>query len=225
MFHSIPTPLHSNQSISALTEDFLHHIRYELGFSPQSVEKYAECLKKIAAHCGDKPAIQFSKVDLFELRRSLVERKLSVSRQLSILLSLRRFLRYLAEDRDLIVLDPELIKVPKRPRKEVVYLTIEEIDRFLAVIPQHTLSGEVYMRGLRFRALVEVLLGTAMRIGEALSIKTLDIDFKTAEAKIIGKGRKERTVFFTDRSLSAYTQNMGVQLNLVKSIFAPLQKS
>jgi site-specific recombinase XerD len=51
------------------------------------------------------------------------------------------------------------------------------------------------MDGLRFRTLVEVLLGTGMRIGEALSLDRHQIDFEKCEAKIVGKGGKERTVF------------------------------
>jgi len=62
------------------------------------------------------------------------------------------------------------------------------------------------MPGLRFRALVEVLMGTAMRISEVLSLDRGQIDFKTAEAKIVGKGGKERVVFFTERALSWVTR-------------------
>ena len=40
-----------------------------------------------------------------------------------------------------------------------------------------------------------------MRIGEVLSLNRRDIDWERREAKIIGKGNKERTVFFTKRSL------------------------
>ena len=40
-----------------------------------------------------------------------------------------------------------------------------------------------------------------MRISEALSLNRDSIDFERSEARIIGKGNKERTVFFTDRAL------------------------
>jgi integrase/recombinase XerD len=54
---------------------------------------------------------------------------------------------------------------------------------------------------LRFRVLVESILGSAMRISEVLSLNRSQIDSRTAETKIVGKGRKERTAFFTDRAL------------------------
>src|ERR1700739_1236254 len=40
-----------------------------------------------------------------------------------------------------------------------------------------------------------------MRISEALSLNRSDINFEKREARVIGKGNKERTVFFTARSL------------------------
>ena len=57
------------------------------------------------------------------------------------------------------------------------------------------------MAWLRLRTLVEVLLGTAMRISEALSLKRSSINFETGETTIIGKGNKERVVFFSPRAL------------------------
>src|SRR5437879_4103783 len=40
-----------------------------------------------------------------------------------------------------------------------------------------------------------------MRIGEALSLDRNHIDFVRREARIIGKGNKQRIAFFTERSL------------------------
>ena len=54
---------------------------------------------------------------------------------------------------------------------------------------------------LRFRALVEVLLGTGARISEVLSLNRSDIHWERKEAKIVGKGNKERMLYFTDRAL------------------------
>jgi integrase/recombinase XerD len=41
-----------------------------------------------------------------------------------------------------------------------------------------------------------------MRISEVLSLDRTQIDFKNAEAKIVGKGGKERVVFFSERALT-----------------------
>ena len=57
------------------------------------------------------------------------------------------------------------------------------------------------MRGLRMRTLCQLLLSTGMRISEALSLNCKDIDFEKAEAIIIGKGDKQRTIYFTEECL------------------------
>jgi integrase/recombinase XerD len=117
------------------------------------------------------------------------------------LAAVKRLLLYCRDQLALAVLDPDVILIPKRPRRAVVYLTVEEVERFVNAIPLTTQKGRPNHHGLRFRALVEALLGSAMRIGELLSMDRIDIDFERKEARIIGKGNKERTVFFTDRAL------------------------
>jgi len=91
--------------------------------------------------------------------------------------------------------DPNQITIPKRPRREVVFLTSEEIQRFRESINIKPIYG------LRFRTLVEVLLASGMRISECLSLDKNSIDFQTKECQVIGKGNKERAVFFTDDAL------------------------
>lgn len=81
-------------------------------------------------------------------------------------------------------------------------MTSEEIEAFISTIPLTTYTGEVHQSGMRLRTVVEALLGTAMRISELLSLDRDSIDFEKKEARIIGKGGKERTVFFSDRSLT-----------------------
>lgn len=72
----------------------------------------------------------------------------------------------------------------------------------LHALPVRTGPRAFDMKWLCFRVLVEVLLGTGMRISEALSLKRSSINFQTGEATIIGKGNKERVVFFSPRSLN-----------------------
>ena len=58
----------------------------------------------------------------------------STARQVSILSALKRFLEFCAKHEGFLVIDPNGIVVPKRPRREVTYLTVEEVERFVAAI-------------------------------------------------------------------------------------------
>ena len=161
----------------------------------------------------------FSKRELITLKAALLARNLSANRQIGILLVLKSFYRFLEKECALAVLDPEEIRPPRRPRKEVIYLTSEEVERFVSSIKTTNHRGYCYLSGLRFRALVETILGSAMRISEVLSLNRNQIDFKNAEAKISGKGRRERIVFFTNRALGWIKRYLEARSDFCPALF------
>jgi site-specific recombinase XerD len=157
--------------------------------------------------------------DITELKSHMLTRGNSVCRQIVILAALKRMLMFCRDRLGLPVLDPDLITIPKRPRREVVYLTAEEVKRFIRTIPLTTSRDAAHLPGLRFRALVEALLGSAMRIGELLSLDRSDIDFERKEARVIGKGNKQRTVFFTERALYWLSRYLEIRADDMPALF------
>jgi len=194
-----------NQSVPRLSQaasQFLDYARVDLRFAPQSIEKYTYCLKRVSCIIGDQLVTDIGSGDILKLKGEMLARGNSVCWQVIILAATKRLLLFCRERLGLAVLDPGTVTIPNRPRREVVYLTADEVERFVQAIPLQTLKKQPHQPGLRFRALVEVLLGSAMRIGELLSLNRIDIDFERREARVIGKGNKERMVFCTDRALS-----------------------
>ena len=49
---------------------------------------------------------------------------------------------------------------------------------------------------VRARAIIEVLLATGCRVGELEGLQRADVDFREGKAKVLGKGNKERWVYF-----------------------------
>ena len=187
--------------LSDVVPCFLRYVEVDLGFASQSIIKYRDCLTQIVRMIGDPVIAAVSKEDVLDLKSAMFAKGNGTSRQVSILSTFKRLLQYCQSELHVETIDPQSIIIPKRPRREVVYLTAEEVDRFVNAIPMITQRGKLCVTGLRFRALVEVLLGSAMRIGEVLSLTRVQIDFQSREARIIGKGAKQRTVFFTARAL------------------------
>jgi integrase/recombinase XerD len=196
----MPGPKDSDSTLP-LMERFLTYAEVELNFAKESIVKYRDCFRQIERMLGSQPVQSVTKADVLQLKQNMLRKQMGVSRQVSILATLKRFLSYCRTEQGLDVFDPDLIVPPKRPRRDVVFLTTEEVEQFVDAICITTNRGKPSVRGLRFRALVEVLLGTAMRISEVLSLDRTAIDFDNGEAKIVGKGNKERVVFFTERSL------------------------
>jgi integrase/recombinase XerD len=133
---------------------------------------------------------------IFKLKQVLYQRENSEVFIGVCLACLKGLLKYSKTELSIpLQINPDLITIPKRPRREVVFLTNEEIKRFRESID----TKPIY--GLRFRVLVETLLGTGMRISEALSLNRTSIDFIQREARVVGKGNKERIIFFSEESL------------------------
>ena len=199
--------------MSDLIEDFLEYARYELNFSPQTIIKYRDSLKCFVRDVGDKPVEQFDVMDFVRLKKAMMERGLSESRIASVVYATRSFMSYCKNFLKLSVVNPKSIRPPKIYRREVIYLKKEEVETFVNVIDTSKWNG------LRFKALVEVLLGTGMRIGEVLSLNRKDIDWDKLEAKIVGKGNKERTIFFNERSLEWLRRYLENRNDLHEAVF------
>ena len=91
--------------------------------------------------------------------------------------------------------DPsELIETPKQERALPSVLAPEEVDRFLASIDPST------PRGLRDRALFELIYSCGLRISEAADLSFDRLYLKERVIRVIGKGRKERLVPFGEEA-------------------------
>jgi integrase/recombinase XerD len=135
------------------------------------------------------------------VKADCLKRNLSEARIASLVFALRSFLKFCRLRLGLETMNPKEIRPPRLPKREVLYLTPEEVEEFVAAIPIKKNARVFNLRWLCFRALVEVMLGTGMRMAEALSLKRSAINFQTGECSIIGKGGKERVVYFSIRSL------------------------
>lgn len=75
------------------------------------------------------------------------------------------------------------------------FLTTEEVDSLLSAPDVGT------PRGLRDRALLEVLYATGLRVSELLGLAVPDVDLASGVVTTMGKGRKERMVPLGDAAV------------------------
>lgn len=188
--HRAKSPL-----VSDLVPRFLEHLRIEERRAPSTLVRYHGHLAGFVAMAGDCPVESINGERLYLYKRHLTDRGLSPATIAAMLSGLRSFLRYVRTVAGWSTYDPNRVRRPRIPQRQVEYLTKSEVQRFLEAIPLGTLAG------LRDRALAETLCGTGMRISEALSLDRSDIDWEAREARITGKGNKQRRVYFTAPAL------------------------
>jgi integrase/recombinase XerC len=111
--------------------------------------------------------------------------------------ALRSFGRYLRQ-RGLITADPAgRLVLPRGGRRLPRFVPESEIQRLL----DGPWPGDV--RSLRDRAIIELLYGTGMRLGELVRLDREDVDLAGGTARVLGKGDKERIVCFGQPTTAA----------------------
>jgi site-specific recombinase XerD len=193
-------PGKDNPTIRELLPYYLAYAEHEWRLAKKSLESYREGVLFALFLLGDITPNDLDREKVLALKAAMASRDAGPARMCGVINALRSFLRFCTLGLGMEVLDPKFIRPPRVPKREVIFLTPEEIERFVSAIPVYS-GKQIDLRGLVFRSLVEVLLGTGMRISEALSLKRSAVNFETGEARIIGKRNKERTVFFTPRAL------------------------
>lgn len=182
--------------ISDLEKEFYEFCKYKEELLPATIQKYQDCLRCFKKNVGDLELEEVNTNHVYQLRKILIERGCGSARIASVIFCLRRFFRYCREEWHFKVISYKKLEPPKRIKKrQPEFLTPEETRQFLEAINLEDIHG------LRNRAIVETILGSGMRIGETLSLNRDSINFIHKEARVIGKGNKERTVVFTERAL------------------------
>ena len=188
-------------TISETLPEFVDYAIAEKRLAPKTRRGYMEAIRYFIARVGDHPVQELNLHHFVALKAEMVKRGIGASRIASIINAMKCLLAYARDMLEIPVLDFTKLKTPKVPRREVTYLTPEEFETFVVAIPLQSWKGIPRPSGYCVRALVETLVGTGMRISEALALDRTAIDWQRKDAVIIGKGNKQRTVFFTDRAL------------------------
>jgi site-specific recombinase XerD len=110
------------------------------------------------------------------------------------------------------VLDPEKIELPTVRRNFLDALSDDEIKALLKATNIRTdgrrkdkdlyedkIDGAEYM--IRARAIIEILLGSGIRVSELCGLKVTDLDLKEKYFYVTGKGDKKRICFLNDTTV------------------------
>lgn len=182
---------------SELILDFIEHLEVEGGRSSKTAENYRLYLERFVEFTND---IQVGKITSETVRkyrlwlnryRNEQDDELKTITQAYHLIALRGFLGYLAK-RDIDSLSPSKIELPKITRKQVTFLTPEEIQRMLAIVPNDGTEQR-----LRDRAIVELLFSSGLRVSELVNLNRDHINTKRREFMVRGKGQKDRPIFIS----------------------------
>lgn len=208
--------------ISRLLPYFALYVRHEWQLGTETTSVYVRNLTTIIRVLGDVTPQEISVRYVGDLKAHAFSRNAGSCRLISLIAALKAFLRFCREALELPVLDAKDFRGPRVPRREVVFLRPEEVRQFVDTILAPRTGSRAKLGDLErlcFRAMVEAILGTGMRLSEALSLTRSNVNLETGEARVIGKGNKERTVFFTVRARDWVKSYLAERKDAQESIF------
>ena len=181
---------------SRAVDAYLTHLTVERRLSVNSVESYARdllLLRRFAAGLGTEVE-RLTRQRLEELVRQLMSEGRSPRSVARAVACYRGFYRFLVLDNRLTANPADQLRAPRSWRTLPRHLSIEEIDRLLEQ-PDVTTP-----RGLRDRALIELLYATGLRVSELISLRPADVNLDASYLTCTGKGDKQRVVPMGDEA-------------------------
>ena len=174
-------------------DKYLNYLKYELNYSDNTVNSYKKDLDIYLDYLTmfKKDYRYMTKEDIIGYLKYLdkLYKNKSIARMVS---STRSFYNYLKNNN---IIDSNIfnrVKNPKVEKKLPNYLNILEVEELL----YHFKSDDP--KDIREELIFEIIYSTGIRVSELSNLKIKNIDFDNKQIKVMGKGSKERIVFYGD---------------------------
>lgn len=181
------------------TKDFIEYLKREKRMSENTMAAYSRDVAEFMGFEGARGMTDLQNVSSTEIiaflhnLKNLGKSASTVNRKLA---SLRAFFNYLIHE-GLMSTNPTIgLKSPRIDRKELEYLELAEIDKLLSMPDESP-------KGVRDRAILEVLYATGIRVSELIEANVEDINLRMgfitcagdqSKARIVPLGRPARVV-------------------------------
>jgi integrase/recombinase XerC len=162
------------------------------------LEGFQDFLKNSGMVLSPAGKVEIEKVDRIDIRKYLSflhrkNRKSSIARKIS---TLRSFYKYLVREQVIPSNPAKSVSTPKIEKTLPTTLTVDEAFRLMEspeTISEKFSEGS-REKGLRDRAILELLYSSGLRVSELVGLNSNQLDLDLGIVKVMGKGRKERIV-------------------------------
>ena len=196
--------MRQSPQIATAVDDFLKTLSAERDLSPHTLSAYRADLAQFGEWASRSRIARLDEVDRRFLRRYIAwlsERRYarrSIARKAS---ALRALLRW-AVMHDLLASNPaDGLAAPKLDRPLPKVLREDDAQALVELPPDDD------PKGVRDRAILELLYGSGLRVAELCGLDIADVHLRDGRLRVTGKGRKERRLPMTEearRCVGAY---------------------
>lgn len=167
---------------------FLQYLRIEKGVAENTIESYKHDLAMYCEHLGSIEVITAQPSDVSKFLQFLYARELKPRSATRAFTAVRGLHKFLVLERATSENPATMIAQPRWWKPLPSVLVLEEVDMLLSAPDTAT------ARGLRDRAMLEVLYATGLRVSELIGLRMDGVNIEAGFVRCIGKGSKERIV-------------------------------
>ncbi len=176
---------------------FLQYLRIEKGVSDNTIQSYKHDLAMYCTHLGKADVVRAQRSNVSGFLKFLYRRKLKPRSATRAFAAVRGLHRFLILEKATTDNPTAMVEQPRWWKPLPHVLALEEVDKLLAAPKTDT------ARGLRDRALLEVLYATGLRVSELVGLKMDGVNLDLGFVRCMGKGSKERIVPMGESAASA----------------------
>jgi len=212
------------KDLGGLVRQYLEYCEVEKGKSTNTIINYNHYLMRFLFWANKNQIQNPNDLNLEKIRQYRLylnhfnQSSLSKKTQNYHIIALRAFLKYLIKN-DIATLAPEKIELSKQNTREINFLSPDELQKIFAEVSSKN------TRGLRDKAILEVLFSTGLRVSELVNLDVEKINFKNNEFSVQGKGEKSRIVFLSPAALVALKNYLNQRRDNFKPLFIDHHKN
>jgi len=207
------------QSVSdARIDAYLDHLRVVRRLQPLSIESYSRDLLQLARFAAGRGTTPdaLSLQDLEAFVRALMAEGYAPRSVGRMVAGVRGYYKHLLVSRVIATNPAADLHPPRAWRQLPRYLSLEEVDLLLAAPDLST------PRGLRDRALLDLLYATGLRVSELVSLRPSDLNLEVGFLTCIGKGDKQRIVPVGEQAVASLQRYLSMgRSSLLKGQASP----
>lgn len=174
-----------------LLDSFLSYLAVEKGLSKNTIESYGRDVRKLTLFLQKNKIPEVSNIkyeNILDFLSHFKKQGFSDTTTVRTIVSIKQFFKYLLLEK-IIDEDPtSQIQTPKMKKSIPGVISLEDVERILAVPDDSTPEG------IRDLAMLEVLYATGIRVSELIGLKLNEVNFEMGFVIVYGKGSKERIV-------------------------------
>lgn len=200
-----------------ISEAFENYKEVEIiarGLSPKTLESYIYAEKLVIEYFTDTDIKNITTIDVAKFYQYLCNHQKPDTARGNII-CLRSVLKRCVR-KGWLNLDVEDIKIPKREKRIITYLTESEMDSFISVVGQQC-RGYSNLNRLRNIAIVSLLYDSGIRISELCSLNRNSI--KERQFIVVGKSKNPRICFITEKAERRIKSYLDLRIDNNKALF------